>query len=120
MKAVTFFATILGISVGAGLTWWLIAIFEPPAWALLSTFATCAVVLHAAHGIKRDLARIQCELSGHGYVEFKKYQERAYCPRCKDVIATRPIESEGPGMQSGEDTLHQRISRLEEVLGVKE
>ncbi len=120
MKTVTGLATMLGIFVGAGLAGLLIDATQPPTWALLSTLAICAAVFYATHGIKRDLARIQCELTGHGGVEFKKkYQDVANCPRCKDAIASRAPGSDTI-MQLCDDTLHQRLSRLEAALNVEE
>jgi hypothetical protein len=40
---------------------------------LVSTIVICPVVLDATRGIKRDFARIKCELTGHWHAEFKKY-----------------------------------------------
>lgn len=84
-----------------------------------ATAIICAIVLKVGSDIKRDLARIECQLTGHGYAEFKKrYDDEARCPRCKEVILTKAPESAGPGMQLDEDTLHQRVCRLEKALGV--
>ena len=70
---------------------------------------------------KRELARIQCELTGHWHAEFKKkYDDKAHCPRCKDPIRVKATESDGPGLQYGEDTLHQRLVRLEAALGIEQ
>jgi len=110
---------LLGIAVGVALAWELVGASQAPAWAILSTLTICVAVFHATNGIKRDLARIQCELTGHWHAEFKKkHDDKAHCQRCKDVIRTRAPESDGPGMQFGKDTLHQRVSRLEAALGV--
>lgn len=125
MKAVKYLATLVGLMVGGGLVGALVEFYRMPAWAMLSTLAICVVicaaVFYATNGMKRDLARIQCQLTGHWHAEFKKkYDDEAHCPRCKDLIRTKPPESDGPGMQVGEDTLHQRVVRLEAALGVKE
>jgi hypothetical protein len=92
-----------------------------PAWAALSTIVICAAVFGGPEDSSRDLARIQCELSGHWTAEFKtKYGAEARCPRCKEIVRVRAPGSDGPGMQSCEDTLHQRIYRLEKALHVEE
>jgi hypothetical protein len=106
-----------GVALGLLLVW----ISQPPTWGLLATLTICIAVFYAVHIIKRDLARIKCELSGHWHAEFKKkYDDAARCPRCEDIIRTRAPGNDGPGMQVGEDTLHQRICRLEAVLGAEE
>ena len=92
-----------------------------PQWAVIAALAICATFFYETNGISRDLARIQCELNGHWGVEFeKKYQEEARCPRCNEVVRVRALGSDGSGMQFCEDTLHQRISRLEKALQVDE
>src|SRR5947209_5241769 len=102
----------IGIAIGSAVVGFLVAAYNPPTWALLSTLIICAVTIYGQRQIQRDLARIKCQVTGHGWAEFKhKYDEEAYCPRCKDLIRTKAPESEGPGMQSGEDTLHRRICR---------
>ncbi len=103
-------AAIVGSSLG-------VAIYSgPPLWALLLALLGCGIILYATHGIKRDLVRMRCELTGHWPAVFKKYDERGCCPRCGDIVATRPVESDGPGMQLGEDTLFQRIEWLEQAI----
>jgi hypothetical protein len=87
---------------------------------LLFALVLLCVGWMAVGRIRRDLARLQCELTGHWAAEFKrKYQEEARCPRCGEIVRVRPIESEGDGMQSGEDTIHQRLSHIEEALGIE-
>ena len=45
--------------------------------------------------IKRESARIKCELGGHCHAELKrKYDDQAYCPRCTDAITTRAPSSD--------------------------
>lgn len=128
MKTLKFLDTVfeavakaIGVTIVAGLVWRLLTASQPPASTLLSITAICAVMFYATNAIKRELARIQCELTGHWHAEFKKkYDDEAHCPRCKELIRTKAPESDGPGMQFGEDTLHQRLARLEVALGVKE
>jgi len=106
---------------------WLIGAleFHTPEWAIWSSLGILAAIFFEMHNIKGKLTQIlhqiMCELNGHGAPEFKrKYDDTAYCPRCKDAIASRAPESNGPGRQLCEDTLHQRICRLEAALGVEE
>ena len=66
MKA-KFLTTLVGLAVIGVLA----GILQTPTWALVSTFAICAAVFYATNGIKRDLARIQCELTGHWAVKFR-------------------------------------------------
>ena len=113
-------ANALGVTIVAGLGWWLLTASQPPSAGLLSIGAISAVVFYATNAIKHELAWIECQLTGHWGVEFKKkYQDVAHCPRCKEPIASRAPGSDTI-MQLCEDTLHQRISRLEAALNVKE
>lgn len=111
---------------GALSGWFLIAIrFHTPEWATWMAIAIVSAVLYEIHemksALKREIARIQCELSGHCGTEFeKKTDDTAYCLRCKDPVRTRAPGSNGPGMQYGEDTLHQRICRVERALGLED
>ena len=87
---------------------------------LLMTLALLAGGWMAVRRIKRDFARVKCERTGHWAAEFKgKYQEKACCPRCGDVVKLRPIESDGEGMPVGADTVQQRLANLEKALGVE-
>lgn len=109
-----------GVLLGAAVVGWLLGVVigsMPPLWALLLGSLGCAIILYATHGIKRDLLRIRCELTGHWAPQFtKKYDQVGCCPRCGDIIATKAIESDGPGMEYGENTLFQRIECLEQAI----
>jgi hypothetical protein len=108
-------AVVGGIAVGVGLASGLIAASHPPTWALGLAFLGYVGIFYAAHQIRRNMAWMRCELRGHWSAVFEKYDDTGYCPRCKESIATRPPESDGPGMPTV-DTVHERISRLEEAL----
>ena len=68
------------------------------------------------NAVKNELAWIECQVTRHWGVEFKKkYQDVAHCGRRKAAIASRAPVSDVI-MQLCEDTLHQRLSRLEKAL----
>ncbi len=116
MKLVKFWATLTGIGVATAFVLGLILASHPPAWAWLIVILGCVGVLYIARVIQRETAWLRCEFGGHWVAAFEKYDETGYCPRCKEAIASRAPESHGPGMQSCDDTLQQRLSRIEDAL----
>jgi hypothetical protein len=102
---------------------WLLLASRPPAWALVLTLVTVGAVGVMLYVIYCRVRWIYCELTGHA-VHFKKYAEKGYSWHCKVLMFTRPKEAaqanrwpleelDKPPMQLCEDTLHQRLERLE-------
>lgn len=89
-------------------------------WTELLALVGCLLALYVSiqvRQLRRQNARLLCELNGHGYADFKgDYATEARCPRCKEPIRVKAPESAGNGLQSCEDTLHQRLITLEQHL----
>lgn len=87
-------------------------------WTPLVALVGSLLALYVAQQVRklrRENARLLCQLSGHGYAEFKgDYATEARCPRCQEVIRGKAPESTGDGLQSCEDTVHQRLNVLEQ------
>ncbi len=88
----------------------------------LAVVVLLLVVLYQLDRLKRDVAWVHCQLDGHWPPKFPKIGESGLCGRCGKEIATRPIEQteDAVGMPLGEDTIFQRVLKIEAKLGIDE
>jgi len=76
-KSLVLFLAALAIGDGLSFT-------GAPVWAAVSAIAICVAVFGGVEEIRRDLARIQCELMGHLAVQFKKNMTKG--PAVRDAM----------------------------------